>query len=292
MNHWDEIRTAYFVAQSGTVSAAAEALGVHRATIIRHIDVLEKELGEKIFLRHAGGYTPTEAGKDLMRVAKVADDQFHLLSKRVKGKSNTLEGEIIVTAIEAFAHLLLPTIRDFKYENPAIKTHFIATSEKLRLEYGDAHIALRPGPKPEIPDNIVQHFLLYEFGMFASPEYVERNGMLKTEADIPNHRFILKSGKAYTPFEAWLQQHIPQKNIALEGNSPSIFMEAVNVGVGIGFMPILKKKESYPHLIEVFSRREEWHLPLWLLTHKDMHHTEKVQIFLKTLNKYIPFLNA
>ncbi|CAN0602461.1 unnamed protein product, partial [Ectocarpus sp. 12 AP-2014] len=42
---WDEIRTAYHVAQKGTVSGAADALGVHHATVIRHIDSLEDRLG-------------------------------------------------------------------------------------------------------------------------------------------------------------------------------------------------------------------------------------------------------
>ena len=38
---WDEIRTAYHVARAGTVSGAAVELGVHHATVIRHIDALE-----------------------------------------------------------------------------------------------------------------------------------------------------------------------------------------------------------------------------------------------------------
>ena len=61
MDSWNEIKTAYQVARLGTVSAAAESLGVHRATVIRHIDALEAELGRKLFQRHIRGYTPTEA---------------------------------------------------------------------------------------------------------------------------------------------------------------------------------------------------------------------------------------
>ena len=37
MDNWDEVKTAYHVARLGTVSAAAEVLGVHHATVIRHI---------------------------------------------------------------------------------------------------------------------------------------------------------------------------------------------------------------------------------------------------------------
>jgi hypothetical protein len=45
MDKWTEIKTAYQVARLGTVSAAADVLGVHRATVIHHIDTLEAELG-------------------------------------------------------------------------------------------------------------------------------------------------------------------------------------------------------------------------------------------------------
>ena len=56
MENWDEVRTAYHVAHEGTVSGAAAALGVHHATVIRHIDALEARLGTKLFQRHARGY--------------------------------------------------------------------------------------------------------------------------------------------------------------------------------------------------------------------------------------------
>ena len=55
MDSWDEIRTAFHVARMGTVSGAADVLGVHHATVIRHIDALEGRLGAKLFQRHARG---------------------------------------------------------------------------------------------------------------------------------------------------------------------------------------------------------------------------------------------
>ena len=76
MDNWDEVKTALHVARIGTVSGAAEVLGVHHATVIRHIDALEERLGVKLFQRHPRGYTATEAGEDLCRVAQTAQDQF------------------------------------------------------------------------------------------------------------------------------------------------------------------------------------------------------------------------
>ena len=91
---WDEIRTAYHVARMGTVSGAADALGVHHATVIRHIDALEQRLGVKLFQRHARGYTSTEAGQDLLQVAQATDDQFTQLVGRIRGRGDGVTGEL------------------------------------------------------------------------------------------------------------------------------------------------------------------------------------------------------
>ena len=57
---WDEIRTAYHVARAGTVSGAAAELGVHHATVIRHIDALEaRPLGAAGAAKRAGAPAET-----------------------------------------------------------------------------------------------------------------------------------------------------------------------------------------------------------------------------------------
>ncbi len=99
MDNWDQIRTAYNMARVGTVSGAADVLGVHHATVIRHIDALEERLGVKLFQRHARGYTATEAGEDLLRVAQATDDQFSQLASRIKGQGNDVDGELVVTSL-------------------------------------------------------------------------------------------------------------------------------------------------------------------------------------------------
>ena len=86
MENWDEVRTAFQVARIGTVSGAADVLGVHHATVIRHIDALEQRLGVTLFQRHARGYTATEAGQDLMPLAAAPDDQFTHVAWRSHGQ--------------------------------------------------------------------------------------------------------------------------------------------------------------------------------------------------------------
>ena len=150
MENWDEIRTAFQVARMGTVSGAAEVMGVHHATVIRHIDALEKRLGTKLFQRHARGYTPTEAGRDLLAVAQTTEERFGQLVSRIKGHGETVSGELVVTAITGIAGLMVPVFAEFQAAHPAVNIRFLTDMRLFRLDYGEAHVAIRAGAQPEL----------------------------------------------------------------------------------------------------------------------------------------------
>ena len=133
MDRWTEIRTAYQVAKFGTVSAAADYLGIHRATVIRHIDALEAELGGKVFQRHARGYTVTEVGEDLMRVAQRTEEHFEGLAGRTRGRAGEITGELIVTSPEGSSSLLLPVMGSFQRLNPQMTVKYRTGAELFRF---------------------------------------------------------------------------------------------------------------------------------------------------------------
>src|SRR6056297_1174072 len=145
MQYWTELRTALMVARFGTVSSAAEALGVHRATVNRHVETLEGAFGAPLFQRHARGYALTDAGRDMLEVAARADEMFADLAGRARGKAGQLSGSLIVTALSGVAPLVMPAIRAFHIAHPQIALEFVAGAQLARLEHGEAHVAIRAG---------------------------------------------------------------------------------------------------------------------------------------------------
>lgn len=287
MNHWDEVRTAYFVACEGTVSGAAEALGVHHATVIRHIDALEERLGVKLFQRHARGYTPTEAGEDLARVARATDDQMAQLQGRLKGGSNTVSGELVITALPGMSAALVPIMASFQRLYPDIRLRFMAATRLFKLEYGEAHVAIRGGQMPSDQlDNVVQSFASTDLGLFAAQSYVDRQGPIET---FKGHNFIGPVGDAKrAPFNRWLSEQIDENQYVLRTDDMYASRAAVYAGMGIGFLS--RDSALADGMVEIRQPLEEWRVPVWLVTHVDLHRTAKVQAFLSHLKEQAKFI--
>ncbi|HID66790.1 MAG TPA: LysR family transcriptional regulator [Roseibacterium sp.] len=286
MENWDEVRTAFQVARVGTVSGAAEALGVHHATVIRHIDALEARLGAKLFQRHARGYTATEAGQDLLAVAGQTDDQFSQLAGRIKGRGDEVTGELIVTSLDLLSPLLVPTIADFQERHSDLRVRLISDTRLFRLEYGEAHVAIRAGKLPDQPDNIVQPFFTQTLKLMASQRYVERFGMLTGE-NVGDHRFVGSTDETpRAPSFRWLNDTVPNASIYFRASSMVAMKEAVVAGIGIGFVAS-GDRDRTDDLVEMLPPMEDWTAKIWLVTHMDLHRTAKVQTFVRHLKEQV-----
>lgn len=285
MENWDEIRTAFQVARMGTVSGAAEVLGVHHATVIRHIDALEARLGTKLFQRHARGYTPTESGRDLLTVAQTTEDQFSQLASRIKGQGETVAGELVVTSIPGISQLLVPALASFQATHPAIIVRFLTDARVFRLDYGEAHVAIRAGAAPQEPDNVVQPLYRMQIALYASRGYIASYGKPTGEGDLAGHRFIGMDGDvSRAPYYVWLRNTVLPAQIGFHAVENAVARAAVHAGAGIGFLPVFEGAGD-DNLVEVLPTRSEWDGPLWLVTHVDLHRTRKVQAFLTHLKE-------
>lgn len=284
MDRWNEVRTASVVARLGTVSAAAEELGIHRATVIRHIDALEALLESRLFQRHARGYTPTETGLDLERVARTAHEQLDQFAARARGREAAVTGELVVTSVEIVSPLVARALARFRHVHPDTTVRYIASGRILELAYGEAHLAVRAGSRPEHPDNVVRPFLPLRSTLYAHASYVERHGLPASEAELADHVFISHQDPSRAPFFTWLESVVPARNIVVRSASQRVLAESLLAGIGIGFMPVFQAA-AVPDLREVMPPRADWSVPLWLVTHVDLHRTAKVRAISQALSE-------
>lgn len=282
---WDEVRTAYYVARAGTVSGAAEALGVHHATVIRHVDALEAQLGVRLFQRHPRGYTTTEAGAELLQVAQATDDQFTQLANRLRGQGETMSGELTVTSLAQLSGFLTPALARFQALHPGLIVRLLTDERLYRLEYGEAHVAVRAGQPPQEPDNVAQEFAVEQFALYAARDYVDRHGLPADDRGLAAHLFVNHVDEApRAPFYRWLAETVPAERVVFRATEGLVIRDAIVAGAGIGFLSV-RQAERLPGLVQIMPPRPEWRARIWLVTHVDLHRTAKVQALLSFLKR-------
>lgn len=271
---WDELRTALHVARAGTVSGAAATLGVHHATVIRHIDAIEDRLGIKLFQRHAKGYGLTEAGAALADEAAATEARLENLAARLRAMESDISGDLIVTTVPELSTFLMPAFASLVAQYPALLPCLRIESRILRLEYGEAHIAIRAGTEPQEPDNIVQSLGKLPVALYASKSYLAEKAAPEAPwDDFSNHSFIgPEKHEARAPFDHWL--HAQGAPIRFFANDPVTRRAAIDAGLGLGFLAVADASAS---LVQVAQPQLEWAAPIWMVTHVDLHRSPKVQ---------------
>jgi DNA-binding transcriptional LysR family regulator len=88
------LRAFIAVAETSSVTKAAERLHISQPPLSRHIRQLEDELGTPLFVRHRHGVTLTEAGRGLLEKAKVlaeaASEFFDTAGRATRNDSNKI----------------------------------------------------------------------------------------------------------------------------------------------------------------------------------------------------------
>jgi len=273
MIDWTAIRTAYKVAKLGTISAASEELGIHRASVVRHIDAVEEQLGQKLFIRGQTGYKPTEMGFELIDMVGVAEFQLNMLVDKAQNQTKELTGELVISSDEFRHSLILPVVERFQSSHPGVRIQLI--SGEIQALEAKNH-----------PDYVVQEMIYGEIRLYANKKYIEKFGLPKTKGDLKNHRFFKPPKSVVRPdFGVWLENIVPEERFYLIANSFELSERAILEGLVMGFVPTLVAKQQ-ENLVPVLPELPPWRYSFYVMTHRDIHHTPKIQTFLKILKRY------
>lgn len=288
LKHWSDIQIAYLVAKHGTLSGAAAEMDVHHSTVLRHIDAIEARLGVTLFQRHARGYTPTEAGKLVFEEALNTEQRLERLMGKLAGQDQALSGPLVITTVATLSPILMPIISQFRQLYPNVQIELEASARIFKLEYGEAHVSIRPGKQPVDPDYVVQSLDQMQTSLYCSSEYIEQYGPLNSLKHHQGHKFVnLKAKLNNIPAIRWLNETIADEDIAFKGSDFNILMDAALNGVGIAPLPF-EIASSRQNLIRMIEPPQDWQNSLWLVTHRDIHHSPKVQAFTQLLKQEWP----
>ncbi|MEM0954926.1 MAG: LysR family transcriptional regulator [Pseudomonadota bacterium] len=268
MLNWDDLKYLLAVGRAGTISGAADRLGVNYATVTRRIRGLEERLDTHLFERHEGNHVLTSAGEVAFKAAERMEAQSIGVERQVLGQAQDLSGVIRVTAPEAIGRsFLLPAVREFNSLYPDIVIELSLSMRPYDLGMREADIAFRVTDNP--PEDLVgTRLATVEVGVYT----LLGDSLDPRDVDaVISIEFISKEMN-------WEQEYFPQAKVTLVTDSPTLAADAIKEGFGVsmipvaigGIDPLLERMRSIP----IYQGQG-----FWLLTHLDVRSNARMRLF-------------
>lgn len=275
---WDDLRVFLAVARAGSLSGAAQTLGVNHSTVFRRLGAFEAQLGVRLFDRLAGGYARTAAGEEMFAAVEEIEERVTALERRITGRDLELRGTLRVTTTDTIAASFGPRhVAAFRAAYPGIVVELSAAVERVSLSRRDADVAIRPTNRP--PDSLVGRRL----ARLAMAVYAARAARDLPATGSPafwqGPWLQGDDNIAHVASVRWLDANAAAGAIVFRGNTLTVLREACRAGLGLAVLPCYLA-DGDPALRRLGDPVVELATDLWLLTHEDLRQTARVRAFL------------
>lgn len=124
------------VVEHGGFSRAASVRNVDQPFVSRQIRKLEEEIGAPLFYRNGRGVELTEAGHELLNVAKPLISEMQQLRERIQLRATQPRGRISVGIIHHLGEALFPNLlRQFHESFPLVQIHIAGGNSTIIQEW-------------------------------------------------------------------------------------------------------------------------------------------------------------
>ena len=240
---WDKLKIFHTVAEASSFTKAATVLNLSQSAISRQIQSLEHELKIKLFERHARGLVLTDNGKYLFQTAHEVIAKLKDVEATFSDEKDKLKGKLTVTTVVSFGTTwLTPRIKEFMDLHPEIEVELIFDDRELDLSTRQADVAIRMR-RPKQLNLIQKKFVDFNYHIYGSNEYLEKNGYPKILKDLDKHKFITYGKGAPSPVYSpdWVlklgAKEGKKRKSVMKVNSVYGLLLAVQSGVGLAALP-------------------------------------------------------
>ena len=240
---WDKLKIFHAVAEASSFTKAATILNLSQSAISRQIQSLEYELKIKLFERHARGLVLTDNGKYLFQTAHEVIAKLKDVEATFSDEKDKLKGKLTVTTVVSFGTTwLTPRIKEFMDLHPEIEVELIFDDRELDLSTRQADVAIRMR-RPKQLNLIQKKFVDFNYHIYGSNEYLEKNGYPKILKDLDKHKFITYGKGAPSPVynPDWVlklgAKEGKKRKSVMKVNSVYGLLLAVQSGVGLAALP-------------------------------------------------------
>jgi DNA-binding transcriptional LysR family regulator len=278
---WDKLRIFHAVAAAGSLTHAGESLHLSQSAVSRQIRALEESLDTTLFHRHARGLILTEQGELLFEATNSMNKRLDTAAARIRDSEEEVFGVLRVTTTTGFGTLwLVPRLPKLYEKFPDLKIELMLEERVLDLPMREADVAIRM-KEPSQADLIRRRLMNIRMQLYATPDYLARNGTPARLSDLSEHRLITHN--ANTPqvaAGAVLVQLLMDQDVrsTLAVNNYFGVLQGVLNHLGIGVLPDYLW-EDFPHLVRVLPEVTSDEVPVFLAYPEELRQSKRVGAF-------------
>lgn len=284
---WNHARAFLATVEEGSLSAAARALNLTQPTLGRQVAALEEELGIVLFERVGRSLELTPSGRELLEHARAMRDAAGRVSLTASGQSQSVEGQICITASDIFSlYVLPPVLQELRQLAPRLTIEIVAANDIRDLQRREADIAIRH-VRPEEPDLIARLVHEAKAHFYAATSYLEKRGRPASVRDLLNHDFVSfgDTGQMIAHLrEAGIT--VTEDNFHLASENGIFAWELVRLGFGVGPMSEMVAAAA-PEVELVLPDLPPIVFPVWLTTHRELHSSRRIRLVFDTLADHL-----
>ena len=186
----DELRTSTTVIDSGSITAAAEQLGLTASAVSRTLARLEDKLGTTLLNRTTRRMKLTEEGRFFLDSARHILAQMDELEERLALRQQRPAGRLRINAASPFMlHAVVPHIDAFRAQYPDIELQLNTNDLNIDLLEQSTDVAIRIGT---LSDSTLHARPLgsSRLNLLASPAYLEKHGAPQSVEDLAQHSLL------------------------------------------------------------------------------------------------------
>ncbi|MFT5945740.1 MAG: DNA-binding transcriptional LysR family regulator [Yoonia sp.] len=190
MSRLDEIETFVVIARTGSISRAAEQLGIAKSAASRRLSDLEARLNAQLILRTTRQFSLTEEGQSFLANAETALEALDDAERIVRDDVEELSGPLHIAAPLSYGlSKMQPVFTQFLIDNPDVTLRADFSDRTVDLVQDGFDIAIRIG---ELPDStlIARKIKSVRHCVVASPVFWAVNGTPRIPEDLQDLPFL------------------------------------------------------------------------------------------------------
>jgi DNA-binding transcriptional LysR family regulator len=273
---WDDLRYFLELVRQKRLTGVGRRLGVDHTTVARRIDQLERSLGCRLFERTPAGYVLTEAGRHLVPHAEAVENSVALLREQATGQERRVSGTVRIGTPEGLGALVLaPRLGRLLKEHPDLDVELLSLPRLPSLATREADLIVTLDP-PQHGRYIASRLTDFNYGLFASRDYLRRHGPIRSRGDLAAHGFVGYIDELLlSPQLRYLDELVPEPRLRLASAGMLAQVAAVRAGVGPGVLALYLAVGQ--GLVRVLPAEAVWKRTFWLATHADWYRLRRVR---------------